>query len=148
MLIRELSKLTGISAKTIRFYEEKGLLLPPERTANNYRSYSHDSVRRLRFINSARRLGFSVRDIAEFLSVRGAVEPPCRRALTALEIRLAEIDYDISVLQSMRSMLIHGQQEISALPEQYTCGNRCTCFLSSPDVPPFQQNQVKGDVEE
>ena len=145
MLIRELSRLTGIAAKTIRFYEEKGLLAPPERTANNYRSYSHDSARRLRFIHSARRLGFSVRDIADFLSVRGAVEPPCRRALTALDIRLAEIDHDIAILQSMRAMLIHGQEEISALPAQYACGEHCSCFLSSPDVPPFQQDQIKGE---
>jgi DNA-binding transcriptional MerR regulator len=145
MLIRELSKLTGISAKTIRFYEEKGLLPRPERAANNYRSYSHDSVSRLRFISSARKLGFSVNDIAEFLVIRDEAAPPCKRALTALDLRLAEIDHDIAVLQSMRAMLLHGHEEISRLPELHSCGNHCKCFLSSPDVPPFQQNQVKGD---
>lgn len=145
MLIRELSKLTGVPAKTIRFYEEKGLLPCPERTANNYRSYSHDTVSRLRFINSARKLGFSVKDIVEFLAIREEAAPPCRRALTALDIRLAEIDHDIAVLQSMRAMLLHGREEISALPDFHACGNHCNCFLSSPDVPPFQQNQVKGE---
>ncbi|MFN8412075.1 MAG: heavy metal-responsive transcriptional regulator [Anaerolineales bacterium] len=148
MLIRELSKLTGISAKTIRFYEEKGLLPRPERSANNYRSYSHDTVSRLRFISSARRLGFSVKDITEFLVIRDEATPPCRRALTALDARLAEIDHDIAVLQSMRAMLLHGHDEISKLPDLHTCGIRCNCFLSSPDVPPFQQNQVKGEEME
>lgn len=146
MLIRELSKLTGISAKTIRFYEEKGLLPRPERAANNYRFYSHDTVSRLRFISSARKLGFSVNDIAEFLVFRDEdAAPPCRRALSALDVRLAEIDHDIAVLQSMRSMLLHGYEEIYKLPELHACGSHCKCFLSSPDVPPFQQNQVKGE---
>lgn len=145
MLIRELSRLAGVSAKTIRYYERVGLLPQPIRTANNYRYYSHDTVKRLRFISSARRLGFSVRDIAEFLAIRDDVVPSCKRAINALQARLAEIDHDIANLQSMRAMILHGCEEITALPGLHPCGSHCNCFLSSPDAPPFQQNQIKGE---
>ena len=69
MLIKELSKLTGVTPKAIRYYESIRLLPPPQRANNNYRVYSQDAVGRLRFILAARGLDFSLAHIAEFLEL-------------------------------------------------------------------------------
>ena len=55
MFIQELAQLTGVSTKTIRYYESIGLLPPPQRAANKYREYARAAVDRLRVIASARR---------------------------------------------------------------------------------------------
>ena len=68
MLIKALSEKTGVSRKTIRYYESIGLIQPPERGPNNYRQYTEDDVERLRFVAGARSLGFSLNDIGEILA--------------------------------------------------------------------------------
>src|SRR5690606_17345541 len=60
MQIREVARASGVPAKTIRYYEAIGLLPPASRAANNYRRYQAADVERLRFIASARSLGFSL----------------------------------------------------------------------------------------
>jgi hypothetical protein len=64
MFIKELAKQTGIATKTIRYYEAIGLIPLPQRAENNYREYSSLDAERLRFVVSARSLGFSLSDIA------------------------------------------------------------------------------------
>ena len=66
MFIQELAQQTGVTPKTIRYYEAIGLLPPPERAENNYRIYSQETVDRLRFIAAVRTLDFSLADIATF----------------------------------------------------------------------------------
>ena len=56
----ELADAAGISAKTVRFYEEAGLLPEPERTPSGYRSYGASDVRRLEFVRQAKRMGLSL----------------------------------------------------------------------------------------
>jgi DNA-binding transcriptional MerR regulator len=60
MQIRELSQRTGLPAKTIRYYEEIGLLPPPKRLDNSYRDYSEVDVARTRLVAGARRLDLSL----------------------------------------------------------------------------------------
>ncbi len=69
MLIQQASQESGMSAKTIRFYEEIGLVRPAARAANGYRQFSNTDVRTLKFIHRARKLGFSVEDIQKLLSL-------------------------------------------------------------------------------
>jgi MerR family mercuric resistance operon transcriptional regulator len=54
----------GVNIQTIRYYERRGLLAPPERTKSGYRQYSGDAVSRLRFIRHAQELGFSLNEVA------------------------------------------------------------------------------------
>lgn len=67
MQIKEVEKLTGLSSKTIRFYEEKGLLEVSRNANNTYRDYSEDNVQTLKKIKIFRYFGFSVSNIAELL---------------------------------------------------------------------------------
>ena len=61
--IGQLAHATGVSAKTIRYYEQVGVLPSPGRTAAGYRQYPQDGVHRLRFVRRARTLGLSLQDL-------------------------------------------------------------------------------------
>lgn len=69
MNIGEAAKISGVSAKLIRYYESIGLLPKAPRTASGYRNYSDDEVRRLRFVRRARALNFPIGQIGQLLSL-------------------------------------------------------------------------------
>ncbi len=129
MVIRELAQLTGVPAKTIRYYESIGLLPPAQRAANNYRQYTPADVEWLRFIASARSLGFSLDDIAEILAARDNGIAPCQRVLDAVDQRLAEIDRRIAGLLALRDSLKRLQSEGAVLPLDDVQGEHCVCYL-------------------
>ena len=117
MEIRELARQTNVNAKTIRYYESIRLLPQPERAANNYRQYTSADVERLRFIASARRLGFSLEDVSEILSARDKGIAPCQRVLDTIAQELNQIDRRIADLLTLRDALnqLHTQGEILPL---------------------------------
>src|SRR5260370_33001445 len=79
--ISELSNQTSVPARTIRYYEEFGLLAPARRSANGYRLYDGKDAERLGFIRSARTLDFSLTEIAQILPVRDRHERPCQHVM-------------------------------------------------------------------
>ncbi len=97
---------TGLPAKTIRYYEEIGLVVPA-RTANGYRDYDETHVHRLAFVQRARSLGFSIEECRLLLSLyddEGRASSDVKQL--ALE-KVAEIDGKIEALSSMRATLAH-----------------------------------------
>ena len=70
LTIGRLAKEVGINLDTVRYYERRGLLPKPPRTASGYRLFPAEAVRRLRFIRRAQEIGFSLRDIRDLLSLR------------------------------------------------------------------------------
>ena len=70
MNISQAAQLTGLSSKTIRDYEQAGLIAAPERSANGYRQYSAAHIDTLHFIKHAREVDFSLAQIAELLALR------------------------------------------------------------------------------
>ncbi|HET7088119.1 MAG TPA: MerR family transcriptional regulator, partial [Anaerolineae bacterium] len=70
MQIHELAQRTGVSAKTIRYYESISLLPSPRRRTNSYREYDEVDVDRVKLVAGARRLDFSLDDIQEILALR------------------------------------------------------------------------------
>jgi len=129
MFIHELAKLTGVPAKTIRYYESIGLLPDPQRGENNYRQYSPDAIERLRFIVSARSLGFNLTDIGEFLTARDAGTLPCKRVLDSFDQRINEIDQRIADLLALRDTLTRVRKDGAALPPDKQCDEQCVCYL-------------------
>lgn len=129
MLIKTVAAKTGVSAKTIRYYESIGLMPPPQRSENNYRQYTAADVDRLRFIASARSLDFSLSDIAEILDARDHNIAPCKQVLDTLDRRLQEIDRRIADMLVLRDTLRQIREEGAVLPTDDIQGETCVCYL-------------------
>ncbi|MDP6951513.1 MAG: Cu(I)-responsive transcriptional regulator [Alphaproteobacteria bacterium] len=106
MNIGQAGKQSGLSAKTIRYYEEVGLVVP-ERRANGYRAYDPRDVHKLRFLQRARNLGFSIDDCRALLSLYEDRERASADVKGIAEAHLAAIDDKITDLQSLRGVLAH-----------------------------------------
>ncbi len=105
MLISELAERTGVSAHALRHYERVGLL-EPARTAGGYRDYAESTRREVIFIAMARRVGFSLKSIAERLPDYRAHRLSFDDMVTALQCRVAEIDQQIAALQAQRLQVV------------------------------------------
>ncbi|MCO5081330.1 MAG: Cu(I)-responsive transcriptional regulator [Rhizobiaceae bacterium] len=97
---------SGLPAKTIRYYEDIGLL-KPDRALNGYRDYSAADVHRLRFLQRARGLGFSVEECRQLLSLYGDAHRESAEVKAIALARLEDIDRKITELSALRTMLRH-----------------------------------------
>ena len=104
MNIGEISKQSGVPAKTIRYYEDIGLITP-ERTPNGYRVFSQADLNRLSFLGRARKLGFSIEDCRALIRMH---EDETRTSAEVKEIalkHLTSIEEKITQLQEMHNSL-------------------------------------------
>jgi DNA-binding transcriptional MerR regulator len=129
MQIGELGQASGMPPKTIRFYEEIGLLPPAQRTENRYRIYNQEDVRRLRFIRNARSLDFSIDDLKEVLALRDRGEAPCRYVSHLLKTKQTEIEVRIRQLQELQQELRQLLNQASSLPDDDIEMKNCVCHL-------------------
>ena len=104
MNIGAAAKASGLPAKTIRYYEDIGLIAP-DRQQNSYRDYSDDHVHKLRFIQRARSLGFSVEDCRQLLSLYEDKSRASAAVKTLAQEHLLEIERKIAELTNMRDVL-------------------------------------------
>ncbi len=131
MLIGELAKEVGVNAKTIRFYEDEGILPPAKRLPNGYRYYDEEDVARLRFVRGARTLGFTLEDIKEVLAFRDRGEAPCRYVVELFHEKIAEIEQRIQELQRLREELESLSRAADELPTDDVEMKVCVCHLVS-----------------
>jgi Cu(I)-responsive transcriptional regulator len=97
---------SGLPAKTIRYYEEIGLL-KPDRADNGYRDYSAADLHRLRFLQRSRGLGFSVEECRQLLSLYNDQERESADVKAIAQAKLTEIDRKLTELAGLRDMLRH-----------------------------------------
>lgn len=126
--IGELSKHADVPEKTIRYYEEIGLLPPARRSANSYRIYAEVDVERLRFIRSARALDFTLQEIAQILAARDRSEPPCGHVMELLHDHIDEIETRIHELAQLKRDLTALYEAGRGLPEDVQMRS-CVCHL-------------------
>lgn len=105
LTIGQAAKHAGVGVETIRFYERQGLIGRPERRPSGYRQYQSEVVRRIRFIQRAKELGFSLREVAELLSLRVAGGRTCADVRSLALSKAADIDAKIATLERMRVAL-------------------------------------------
>jgi MerR family copper efflux transcriptional regulator len=105
MNIGTAARASGVPAKTIRYYEEIGLIRPAGRSNGNYRVYGDLEVETLRFIRRARGLGFSVDEVAELLDLWRDRGRNSRQVKALANRHLADIDGKIAGLKTMRDSL-------------------------------------------
>ncbi len=106
MRIGELARRTRVPTKTIRYYEEIGVLPEPQRTANGYRDYAEDAVDRLAFVRDAQAMGLTLAEIAFILDLRSQGEATCHHVIDLLEHHLAALDRHIQTLRRTRKRLL------------------------------------------
>lgn len=102
MRIGVLAQRTGVGTKTIRYYEDVGLMPAPARTPSGYRDYEEAAERRLVFIRAARSVGLSLGEIQEVLAYRDRGHCPCAHVTALMERHAAELADRITALESMR----------------------------------------------
>jgi DNA-binding transcriptional MerR regulator len=105
MRIGEVATRTGVPTKTIRYYEEIGILPAPSRTESGYRDYRDDAVARLRFVKAAQSIGLSLGEIKEILAFRDRGEVPCEHVASLIERHARELSERIIALERMRGDL-------------------------------------------
>jgi len=105
MLIGEVEQRSGVPAKTIRYYEDVGVLGSPARTPSGYRVYDQAVLDRLRFIRAAQAVGLHLGEIREIVALRDRGETPCSHVAELIRKRAGEIDQQISELEQMRAEL-------------------------------------------
>ncbi len=103
MKIGELSVLSGLPASRIRYYEASGLLPAADRAPNGYRDYDASIVNRLRTIDLAKSLGFSLEEISRLLPGEAGITPSCDTVGDALRQKLTAIDNHMAQLRETRS---------------------------------------------
>lgn len=106
LFIGELSKQTGVPIKTVRYYEEFGLLSKPRRTDSKYRIYSQEDVEKLKFIKKAQSLGLKLSEIHSIINCsKEGLEPCCDLVKDLFNRKIKEFEDKIEELTSMRNRL-------------------------------------------
>ncbi len=105
LTIGRLAKQAGVNLETVRYYERRGLLPRPPRSASGYRLFPVEAARRLRFIRRAQDLGFSLKEIRELLSLRVSRTTRSADIRARAEAKVADIEAKIRSLESMKKTL-------------------------------------------
>lgn len=105
MTIGRVAARASVSVDTVRFYERRGLLAHPRRSVSGYRVYSDDVLDRLHFIQDAKGLGFSLREIKELLSLGVKSTKECGPVTRKAEAKLSAMNEEIRRLQRLRRTL-------------------------------------------
>src|SRR5437879_2424546 len=104
--IGELATQLKLNPKTIRFYEEIGLMPKPARTEAGYRLYDAADRERLLFIGKAKAIGLTLADIREILDIRRDGAPPCEHVSALLDKKLAALGEQLRALRAFRKDLL------------------------------------------
>ena len=127
MRIGELARLAGVNIQTVRFYERAGLLPAPPRSTSGYRLYAEKDLHRMLFIQQAKELGFSLKDVREILSMRERGTCPCGRVVELSERHLENIRKTIRDLSIFEKELDHAVKKWKHLGQPTLAANEfCT----------------------
>lgn len=143
LTIGRLAKLTGVPAKTIRYYEDVGVLPPPARTDTRYRCYSEVDVRRLQLVRRAKLLDIplsEIRELVEWADTRSCDDFQ-QRFHEAVQRKMEHVDETIAELHKLQDDLVHIEAHLTVPPMQgehdhpmVACSpETCTCLGNSPD---------------
>lgn len=126
MRIGELAESAGTTTKTLRFYEESGLLPPAERTPAGYRDYGLEAVDRVDFIHRGQAAGLTLAQIRQILGIRDAGQPPCEHVRDLLGDRLADLDVQLERLLALRGTIAELREQAERLAPE-TCTDTQIC---------------------
>lgn len=107
MTIGELAHKAGVNPQTIRYYEREGLLPDAHRWPDSgYRDYGDDALEQMRFIRTAKDLGFTLREIKELLEMRILPGESCAEVRQLIGAKLTDVDRRMKELRRLRRVLV------------------------------------------
>lgn len=107
MNIGQAAKMSGLTIKAVRYYDNIGLVMAYQDPENQYRVYSKDDIAKLQFIGRARRFGFSIQECRELLSLYQDKNRPSREVKELTLGKLSKIDNKLEELKNLRNQLYH-----------------------------------------
>jgi Hg(II)-responsive transcriptional regulator len=113
LTIGQVARRAGIGVETVRFYEREGLLARPARSVSGYRQFDEDVIVRLRFIQRAKELGFTLNEIKELLGLRVDPDISCEEVRARAESKIADIEEKLGTLRGMKKALVRLIRECS-----------------------------------
>jgi MerR family transcriptional regulator, copper efflux regulator len=116
------AKAAGVGMQTLHYYERLGLLPKPSRSDANYRLYSPEAIRRVRFIKKAQALGITLEETRQILDLKDHGREPCLRVAELGEKHLQEIDARLAQLRAYRGALA---QAVSSWPKKNLSARKC-----------------------
>lgn len=152
MRIGDLAKKAGTTMRTIRYYEQLGLIAPTARTRGGFRLYEEDELRKLRLIKSLQLVDTPLAQVKAFFDQRqrgrvaSEIAPGIRRLL---EAQLQEVEHRITQYQAMQSSIretieiLQCCAECSLEPGPDVCP-RCPVIASRPDIPLHMQAVIEA----
>lgn len=126
MRIGEVAAAVGMTTKTIRFYEDRGLLPAAERSTNGYRDYGRDTTSRLEFIRRSQTAGLTLAQIQGILQIRDDGHPPCTHVRDVLGKQIMDLDRQIAELTALRAT-VAGQYATVEAAEPRNCEAEQIC---------------------
>jgi DNA-binding transcriptional MerR regulator len=105
------AKAAGVGVQTLHYYERVGLLAKPERSAANYRLYSPEAIRRVRFIKKAQAVGLTLEETKQILDLKDHGRAPCHRVVELGQKHLQEIETRLTQLRAFHRMLAKSVNE-------------------------------------
>jgi len=131
MQISDVAHQTGTTPKTLRFYEEVGILQIPERTSGGYRDYDESVITRIAFVKAGQSIGLSLAEVRNLLRIRDEGVSPCTAAIDLLEAHLAEIGRRIRELRSLKKDIAELRATASKL-DAANCPPESICHVINP----------------
>jgi MerR family copper efflux transcriptional regulator len=129
--IGELADRSGVAVKTIRYYEDIGVLDAPQRTSSGYRDYDDPAIDRLAFIRAAQAVGLTLGEIRQVVALRERGQTPCTHVVALLERRADEIGQRIVELQHLQGDLRRLAAEAQGL-DPTDCDPQRVCHVIAP----------------
>lgn len=126
-----LAKKTDIPIHTVRHYTKIGLLKPSRDSRNNYKIYQPDDVILLRFINNAKELGFTLKEISKILVEAEKDNSPCPLARKVIEKRIAENHKKIKQMQKLQTKMKKAQKDWTEMEDALPNGHSICHLIES-----------------
>lgn len=142
--VGDVAEATGLSRKSIRYYEEEKLIPKALRSASGYRLYDEGVLERLKFIQKAKEIGFSLEDIKGILELSDKGKPCCDRVFIWSEKKLRDLDEQMNFLMGLRKKILHyqkkwkGQADDPGMPEPEICQ-----LISGVEIEKSPKNKTK-----
>jgi len=135
--VTKIARRFNISADTIRHYTKLGLLSPDRDKANGYRRYRRTDEERLRFLLSAKRLGFSLKDIRGILDMASSGDTACPLVRHLIDQRLTAVREEMTDAQTLLRRMESASRSWSQLPDRAPSGESICHLIENWDSPDF-----------